>query len=219
MSCFGKKIDRVSCVKYLGVYLDETLSGTEHANSVLKKATARLSFLYRKASLLDQKSRRLLCMALIQPYIDYCSVSWYSGLNARLKVRFDALQRKLIRFVFNLDSRSTIDSSHFSRIGWLCISDRVRYFKILHGYKIFRGMAPDYISGSFSNFSTIHSHNTRGSQTNFIVTKEDTSNSLMLSSFVYTVKREWNSLPSGLKTVTSLSTFKTSLRNYLLKRY
>ena len=65
VTCFGKAICRVSVIKYLGVYLDETLSGVGHANDVLKKAKSRLSFLYRKDFLLDQNCRKLLCMALI----------------------------------------------------------------------------------------------------------------------------------------------------------
>ena len=65
VTCFGKAICRVSVIKYLGVYLDETLSGVRHANDVLKKAKSRLSFLYRNAFLLDQNCRKLLCMALI----------------------------------------------------------------------------------------------------------------------------------------------------------
>ena len=158
-------------------------------------------------------------MALIQPYLDYCSGSRYSGLNSQLKERFDALQRKMIRFVFCLNSRSTIDTSHFSCIGWLKVKDRVRYFKLLHAFKVFHGMAPGYVSETFTNFSSVHSHNTRGSQTNFIVTREDSCSSMMLSSFTYTVKCEWNNLPSGLKKLTSLSSFKSRLREYLLKRY
>ena len=90
------------------------------------------AFLYRKASLLDQRCEKLFCMALIQPYIEYCSSSWYRGLSAGLKDRFDALQRKLVRFVLHLDPWATLDCSHFAQIGWLCMADRVRYFKLLH---------------------------------------------------------------------------------------
>ena len=219
MKCFGSNVRLVSKVKYLGVYLDETLNGSEQANVVIKKSSSRLAFLYRKAPLLDRKCRGLLCMALIQPFIDYCSSSWYSGLSAQLKGSLDVLQRKMIRFVLGLDSRSHVDTSHLARIGWLNVKDRVRYFKLIHAFKIYRGSAPAYISESFKNFSSYHSYNTRGSQTNFLVSKNDSSHSIMLSSFSYTTKREWNNLPSGLKGIISLQLFKSKLREFFLKAY
>ena len=219
VQCFGKEIRRVSGVKYLGIYLDEKLSGNEQAMAVLKKISSRLAFLYRKAPFLNQRCRRLLCMSLIQPFFDYCCSSWYSSLSFQLKESLDVMQRKMIRFVYGLHSRSTINSSHLANIGWLSVRDRVRFFKLLHAYRIHHGLAPKYISGSFVTFSSFHSHNTRGSSTNFLITKEDSSRSIMLNSFSYTVKKEWNSLPIGLKSITSYATFKTRLREFLFKTY
>ena len=95
VKCFGVSIPRVTSVKYLGVWLDETLSGFEHATMVIKKISSRIGFLFRHSGLLDRKCRKLLCMALVQPLFDYCSSSWYSALSSKLKDRLDALQRKI----------------------------------------------------------------------------------------------------------------------------
>ena len=96
-------------------------------------------------------------MALVQPFFDYCSSSWYSGLNAKLRERLDAMQRKMVRFALGFDFRDTVDLGHLSSLGWLVVKDRVRYFKLIHTHKIFNGTAPKYISESFCKFSTIHS--------------------------------------------------------------
>jgi len=113
VSCFGREVRRMSKVKYLGVILDENLSGNAHATDVIKKASARLSFLYRKSGFLDFKSRATLCMALMQPFMDYCCNSWYSGISSGLKHRLETLQRKMARFVYGLDPRSSITHDHF----------------------------------------------------------------------------------------------------------
>ena len=84
VSCDGTAVVRVSTVKYLGVTLDASLNGSTHVSKMLKTCMGRLSFLYRNSSLLDAKSRKTLCSALIQPYIDYCCSSWYSGLSVAL---------------------------------------------------------------------------------------------------------------------------------------
>ena len=219
VNCSGVGVPRVSSVKYLGVFLDETLSGFEHASMVIKKISSRMGFLFRNSGLLDFRSRKLLCMALVQPFYDYCSSSWYSGLNARLKGRLDALQRRMVRFVHGFDFRRSVDTGHFSSLGWLDVKDRVRFFKLVHTYKIFNGLAPKYISESFRNFASVHQYRTRGSQTDFLISREDTSKSIMLSSFSYTAKSEWNKLPIALKSLNKLDVFKRKLREYLFERY
>ena len=216
ISCFGVDIKKVSTVKYLGVHLDDNLSGNVQAMDVLKKASARLSFLYRKSNLLDFRSRVVLCMALIQPFFDYCSISWYTGINAKLKERFNAMQRKMVRFVYGFDSRYSVSIDHLRRLGWLSVNARVRYFKMITAFKIRMGKAPSYLTQSFTNISSVHSYNTRRSQTDYCVAPEDTASAAMLSSFTYTAKKDWNDLPASLKNIQKLEIFKSKLRKHLL---
>ena len=218
ISCFDVPVRRVSTVKYLGVCLDENLNGHQRASDVGKKVASRLSFLYRNSGLLDRRARKTLCSALIQPLFDYCCSSWYSGLGAKFKGKLDVLQRKMIRFVFNLDARSAVTREHLVKLQWLSICDRVKYFKLIHAYKIYKGLAPTYVSDSFRGSASIHAYDTRGSSTNFFIDKEDTAGS-MSSSFVYTAKKEWNSLPTDLKKVPNLIIFKKKLRQFLLGSY
>ena len=134
--CDGNAVKRVFQAKYLGVILDATFSSSFHVANVLKVSTSRLAFLYRNSSLLDFSTRRTLCMALIQPYLDYCSASWYDGLTSLHKSRLDVLTRKMVRFVFGFDNRHHVGPSEFRSLSWLKISDRVMYSKLIHLFKI-----------------------------------------------------------------------------------
>ena len=63
VSCDGNLIKSSNSVKYLGIVLDDTLSGNSIARDILKKAGARLKFLYRQSHMLEimkiiQKFRR-----------------------------------------------------------------------------------------------------------------------------------------------------------------
>ena len=218
VKCYGKVVPRVSCVKYLGVLLDENLAGDSQASAIVKKVSSRLAFLYRKSGFLDRRSRSTLCLALVQPIFDYCSSSWYSGLSAKFKKRLEGLQRKMIRFALGLEFRSEVNDNHLANLGWLSVPDRVRYFKLIHVFKIFKGLAPKYVAESFKTFASYHSYSTRGSQTNYLISKEDTVGS-MLSSFSYTAKHEWNELPSVLKTISTLKVFKKKLREHISDSY
>ena len=109
--CDGMAVNRVISVRYLGVKLDENLSFKTHASEVINKCAGRIAFLYRNSLVLDCKSRNILCNSLIQPYLDYCSSSWYSSLTQRLGNRLDVSQRRMVRFIYSKESRFRVGSS------------------------------------------------------------------------------------------------------------
>ena len=177
-----------------------------------------ISFLYRKSSLLDLMTHKMLCLALVPPHFDYCCTAWHEGLSAKLKDHFDALQRKMLRFVFSMHPRSHIDQQHFRKIGWLMFRDRVRYFRLVHVHKIKNGCAPDYLAGGFTAVREVHNHFTRGSVSDFHISSP-CSSTLSQKSFEYVSKKEWNFLPQELKQIRSLTTFKSHLRSHFLNQY
>ena len=127
--CEGALVVRVYKVKYLGLQLDPDLDGSSHVQSLLKTCAGRLAFLYRHSFLLDKNCRKILCSSLIQPYIDYCCSSWFSGLSSHFKSRLDVLQRKMLRFVNSLDNRHHVDNSDLHALSWLSITDRVVFLR------------------------------------------------------------------------------------------
>ena len=216
LSCEGTAVKRVYSVKYLGVKLDANMSGVEHALELLNKCVGRLFFLYRNSSFLDVSCRRILCLALIQPHIDYCCSSWYSGLTAALKGKLDGVQRRMVRFINSFDSRHHVDSRDMKALSWLLVPDRVKYFKLLHVFKIARKQAPRYLLKRFVPISGVHSYETRSRCYDFLVSKEL---SRSLSSFSYTAVKEWNSLPVSLKQIESELCFRRRLKEYLSFSY
>ena len=214
--CGGNAVKRVHEVKYLGVFFDATLSGLTHVNHVLKSCAGRLAFLYRSSSFLDYQSRKTLCTSLIVPYLDYCCSSWYEGLSASLKSKLDVFQRKMVRFIHNFDCRHHVDRSNLSSLSWLAVRDRVSYFKLIHLFKIKHGLGPRYLRTNIVSVSDTHSYRTRGSISNFHMSK---SLSNCPSAFAFSCVKDWNSLPDRIKTIDSLPTFKRELRKFLMSSY
>ena len=107
--------------------MDENMNGSAHAGNLMKACAGRLAFLYRNSSLLDKKCRQLLCSTLIQSYFDYCCSSWYSGLSLTLKERLNIVQRKMVRFVSNLDNRAHVDNRDLRELACLSVPDRVKF--------------------------------------------------------------------------------------------
>ena len=216
VTCNGQLVKRVTSVKYLGVFLDEKLSGLVHVADVIKKCAGRISFLYRNASLLNFNCRRLLCSSLVNPYLDYCSSSWFSGLTKKMQNRLHTLQRRMVRFVYGMDARGHVGTEKFRDLSWLVFKDRVIYFKLCHVFKIRCGMAPTYLCDRFHTVSNTHSHNTRGSLSDFHVSKNVAA---CATGFSYTAISEWNGLPYDLKQCRSFSAFRSKLKQHLASSY
>ena len=202
-------------MKYLGVILDQFLSGEEHVLTVISKISARISFLFRNSHLLTSRCRQILCTALIQPYFDYCCTSWYTGLSARHKSKLDVLQRKMVRLVFKMEPRDHVGQDSLSKLGWFTVPNRVRYFKLIHMFKIHSKTAPNYMVDNFKPVSSIHDYHTRQSQLDYHLNKYD-SIGLMSNSFRFSAIKEWNALPIGIRTSPNVTKFKGSLKTFLL---
>ena len=155
-------------------------------------------------------------MSVLEPYLDYCSSSWYSSITVSLRNRLDVVQRKMIRFVHGYDSRHHIDSDHFRDLSWLTMKDRVSYFKMTHLFKIRMGSAPPYLSPGFISLLDTHAYSTRGSVSNYRLSKDL---ALSPSSFVFTAVKLWNQLPNPLKLIDSPGPFKRKLKQHLLSTY
>ena len=145
----GYSIKQHETVEYLGCQLDSKLSGEAMASKVLKKINAKLKFLYRQSRYLTPAYRRLLCNALIQPHFDYGCSSWFPLFKKNLKLKLQKAQNKCIRFCLNLPPRSYIDPSHFRKINWLPITDRVEYYIANIVFKYWNGIVRGYIHEMF----------------------------------------------------------------------
>ena len=204
-------VERVTCVKYLGVWLDQFMDFSKHVDTIVKKANFKLGFLYRNGRFMNFYVRRLLCQSLIFSNLEYCSPSWYFGLAAPLRESLNVLQRKCARFSLGHGPRSHIGNSELSSLHWLPFSQRVSYFSLVHAYKTKNGLSPTYISDSFTFITDVHSYNLRQSTVNFSLAH-------CLSptgTFCRNVITDWNLLPKELKESKSLNVFKTSLKKYL----
>ena len=141
-------------------------------------------------------------------------MSWYLGLTVAWRNKLDVLQRKMARFVLGIGPRAHVGLGTLRELGWLTVWDRVRYFSLLHVYRVRKGTGPQYLRGNFKLVSDVHGYKTRGSSTGFHISGED-----VVGSFEYCGKTEWNSLPDRLKTLGSIDAFKRNLKLYFLEGY
>ena len=99
-------------VKYLGIELDQSLTGDGVAEKIISKSNAKLKFLYRQTRNVNIETNKLLTSALVHCHFDYASSSWYSGLTKKYKARLQCTQNKVIRFLLNAPARTHIGANH-----------------------------------------------------------------------------------------------------------
>ena len=105
-------------------------------SKVLKKINAKLKFLYCQISYSTPAHRRLLlCNALIQPHFHHgCSM-----------IKLQKAQNKCTCFCLNLPPRFHFDPSHFRKIYWLLVSERLEYCIVNAIFKCWNGIVQGYI--------------------------------------------------------------------------
>ena len=72
---------------------------------------------------------------------------------------------------------------------------------------------PNDLLHNFKSISDAHSHNTRGSNFNFVLSREL---SHAPTGFSFLAIKQWNALPNDIKSVTELRVFKRRLNEFFL---
>lgn len=212
IKCNDHVIKSQTSIKYLGLDIDQQLSGEITVNSIIKKVNARLKFMYRKANCLSLETRKILTTALIQCHFDYSCSSWYAGISQTLKNKLQIAQNKTVRFIKNLGPRSSVRKEELSSVGFLNIENRVKQLRLGHAHRIYNNTCPEYLKDNFKKVIDHHEYNTRSRQFNFVVPKVKGVDS---TSYFFSAIRDWNSLPNSIKEITNHNSFKFAVRNYL----
>ena len=144
---------------------------------------------------------------------DYSISSWYERISKYHKQRLQCAQNKVVRFILNKDFMYHINLTDFKSLGMLNINTRAEQLRLNHVFNIFCDTCPHYMKDNFIKLSSLHRHNTRGSDFNFQVPKIKTPNSC---SFYYNAIKDWNRLPDNVKSISLKSTFKKDAKTHLM---
>ena len=168
ITCNGVKLRTTKCIKYLGAYIDEAMTGTQMFEFSYRKISNTLKFLFRNKQFLDQKVKILLINSLVQPRFDYACNYWFRSIGKTNQDKLQRMQNKCLRFIFNLGNRTSIRVQHFIELQMLNVKDRVDYLSLCQLYNIEAGRSPVYLNNLTPTYQ--HNYNTRSSSSkrNFV---------------------------------------------------
>uniref|UniRef100_A0A673W9L0 BHLH domain-containing protein n=1 Tax=Salmo trutta TaxID=8032 RepID=A0A673W9L0_SALTR len=101
----GSELEVVTSYKYLGVWLDSTLSFSQDISKLQVKVKSRLGFLYCNRSCFTPAAKLTLIQMTILPMLDYGDIIYRSAGKGAL-VRLDVLYHSAIRFATNAPYRT-----------------------------------------------------------------------------------------------------------------
>ena len=101
------------------------------------------------------------------------------------------------------------------QLHWLPVADRIKFKILLIVYKSLHNLAPSYIADLISHYKP--SRNLRSSSSNQVNCGNYRLKSYGHRSFSVCGPELWNALPFSIRSESSLSSFKSSLKTYLFK--
>ncbi len=75
-------VESVTVFKYLGVFLDQTLSFDHHIERVYKKTCSKVGLLKKVRHYIHHSTALTLYKSLVLPHIDYCDVVYMTATHA-----------------------------------------------------------------------------------------------------------------------------------------
>ena len=206
----GAQLENVDTFKYLGVWLDPELTFKPNIDYTVKKTYGCLSSLYRSIHCFSFDVRKRIISQVLLPMIDYADVVYQNTTDSHLKP-INVLYNSLCRFVL----RCPYDTHHchmYNSLNWLQPKSRRQLHWFLFIYKCIYFRCPSYLkqylAQSTSSYPLRHLEHPY-----FKIPK--IFNEVGRRSFCYKAPFDWNNLPLSLRSISSVSRFRTSLHSHL----
>ena len=204
-------IDRVSCTKFLGVFVDDSLSWSNHTNHVVNIVSKYTGIMYRLKNILLCNTLFSLYNTLVLPHLHYCNLVWGDSNNCNLD-RIHIKQKRIMRLCTN--SHWLAHSPPlFKQLDTLHIYDIHSLLKGLFMYNYTNNNLPCNFDSYFNRNRTFHDYETRSSNMyRPCVFKSDLARN--------TIKRQgpllWNTITNSIRDAKSPHIFKRNYKLHLL---
>ena len=200
-------LERVECTTFLGVKMDEKLSWKKHIEYVNNKVNKCIGIFYRLKHAFTKKWLVSLYNALVLPQLNYCNIIWASVCPSVLN-RLYITQKRALKLVMKLPKRTPTE--YLFKLGKTPkVMDINKIHTAIFMYKYVYGLLSEGFKDKFMLVSHIHSHNTRNAT---LLRLPRCKTEGFKYALQYKGPKIWNDLPNEIKSISSLSSFKKSLK-------
>ena len=202
-------VKQVTNHKLLGIVIDQNLLWQDHVHSLVKQISSSVFQLSQIKHFLNEQSRRMFYFSFIQAKLDYCSVIWGKCSISIVKPLF-SLQKRAVRLIVFKQSPGMSINQLFKHTDILPFHSGVKYNTLLLMFKILNDLAPKYMVSMIKQ-----QQNHKSNRVILPQAKLD----LFKTSFLYNGCKEWNMLPSIIRSMKSIVVFKKEAKKLLFDTY
>lgn len=154
-------------------------------------------------------SRKTVYTTTAQTNFDYCSTLYLNATKEQIK----SMQgmRNILRCDYMTPKKFMLSS-----LGWLSISQRIKFNALVMIFKTRNGMLPDYLRNELTYVQDVNDRNLRNSL-DFRLPNH--RNELTRNNIFYDGLKMFNSLPNYVKECNSLRKFKLECKKYVLENF
>ena len=201
-------IENNECEKLLGIKIDKSLNFNTHVESLCKKAGQKINALSRLTFSLNFDQRRLIMNSFIMCHFSYCPVVWMFH-SRKLNNRINRLHERVLRIIYK-DYNSSFDDLR-SRDNALTIHQRNIHKLMIEIFKVKIGASPEIMEDLFHIISISYNlrQDLKFKSRNIRTVRYGSETASFLGPAL------WNSMPSQLKSLTSINEFKLRIKKWI----
>ena len=216
----GHRIYPSKSIKYLGIYIDETLNGSYHFKNIQTKLKRANGMLCKARHYVDAKNLKSLYYAIFSSHLVYGCQIWGQTINIHNK-RIFKLQNRAMRIIsfsnYNADSNPLYASHKI-----LKLSDQIALQNCLFVHDSLKGMLPICFNEYFNLLKNVHHIHTKSSQVGCLFVPSYSPTRYGLNSLIKKCISDWNNFSKKFNlNLLSLSRdkLKSNIKSHFIQLY
>jgi len=195
--------------------MDSSLSFLSPVNHVVSSSFYQLRRIKCSLKALPFDTAKSLVNCFVISRIDYCN-SLLSGVPQCALDRLQRVMYAAARMLCGVGKYSHVSGLIRDRLHWLPVSQRIRFKLCLMMYKATHGSAPVYLS-KLCERSCVEGRTRSSARGDLVVQRsERTRTKFGERAFVVAGPAAWNQLPRSIRNSSSVNSFKTALKTFML---
>jgi hypothetical protein len=204
----GKKINKSTKVKDLGVIFTNDLKSTKHCNETACRANKMLGFIIRSFEFKTPKILLPLFNTYVRPLMEYCAPVWSPSL-VKDKQKMERVQRRFTKSIPSLRNKSY--EERLKSLNLFTIEKRRLRGDLIQVFKLLNNIYNVQVEAYFQRNDDLRTRNN-----GFKLRGKQYRANIAGHFFTNRVVSEWNKLPSWVVASTSINMFKTNLDQYFV---
>ncbi|XP_069985192.1 uncharacterized protein [Penaeus vannamei] len=208
----GCYIKPSTTVKNLGVYIDRYMTFETHIDHIYRKVMGTLIYLNHIKNKIPTETRIIVIQTLALSIINYC-LNISGSTNKTQIQRTQKLQNFAARVALGNINKYDHITPHINTLKWLNVQQKYNYDTCILIHKIIQGIYPHWL------LPIRTTGNTTGVQTrqnNCLYIKRSNTETGARNMLIRRLVT-WNQLPENVRNISNQKTFKTKVKEHILK--